>query len=519
MDYIFNIYKKVKLLFFVIFLYLFFNVIFNHQGFGVKEYFINPIIVVFFAYILLKCLEYLYRYVHSKQSFIEKHNKKILLIFFIYMTIFQFVFNFFLTNANPNYSGDFGMIRMAGSELYYKGIISGSISHYFYTYPFQRMLPIMLALFYKITHFFGFSSNTSGVLLAVINTNLAILFLLLLLKKSLGYSAMILGIIVSILFTPFYLCSVFYYSDTMSILYPIALAYLVYSFVYGKYIKSVKYGLLTGLVLFLGCSIKYTVMIIFISSVIFLVFAILKYKNNVKNIFSYIMISILTFVVLSFAFNNIVSILTSNDILFAKNEQQIESLPKMYWIAMGANSSRLGAWNMDDAKNIALAKISKKEKEELATQTFFSRMEQYRLQGWIKFVTTKLAWMFGDGSFFFPITIASSIKESKKGNFISDIFLYKANNYIYYIYFAQILWILILYYITKAFFLNINSKDITFDDIILTAIVGLLIFFSFWESRSRYIFNYTPVFIYIAISTFVKYYNIKYTQNKETLFP
>lgn len=93
----------------------------------------------------------------------------------------QFVFNFFLENGKP-YS-DFGMIRIAALEIYSNGVIS-TVNDYFYMYPYQRMLPILLALFYKITHVFGFNFNTSSVLLAVINVNLAVFLILMLLKKN-----------------------------------------------------------------------------------------------------------------------------------------------------------------------------------------------------------------------------------------------------------------------------------------------------------------------------------------------
>ena len=174
---------------------------------------------------------------------------------------------------------------------------------------------------------------------------------------------------------------------------------------------------------------------------------------------------------------------------------------------MGANDARLGAWNMDDSKNIALAKVSKEEKNTIATDKFIQRLKNYGLHGYIKFITNKLSWMFGDGSFFFPVSIASTINKTKKDNFISNTFVYNSVNYAYFLYFAQALWIVILYLILKSFFMNIYSYTIKIDDIVLIAIVGLLIFFSFWESRSRYIFNYTPVFIYAAILSFVRYFD------------
>lgn len=499
-------YREFKKLIFLIFLWLFLNIILNHQGFNVKEYFINPIIVIIFSFTLMYILNRLYLIITKYEDNIKKYYNKILILFFLYLCIAQFIFNFFLENSNPSYSGDFGVIRIAASEIYYNGFLS-TVNDYFYMYPYQRMLPVLLALFYKVTHLFGFNFNTSSVLLAVINVNLAVFLMLMLIKKSLGYAAVIIGIIFTALFVPFYLSPIFYYTDTMSILYPIAMLYIAYSFINNKYKKYIKYAILTGIVLFIGSSIKFTVIIIFISIIIFLFISIFTNKEYKKNILIYILISIISFSFLNIMVNVLFTSFAAKNILFAENKNNIESLPKMYWIAMGSNDIRLGAWNAEDAKNIASAKVSKDEKNRMAVDTFIYRLQKYGLQGYIKFVTDKLTWMFGDGSFFLPLSIASLINKNKKDNFLSNTFVYDSVNYSYMIYFAQAVWVIILYLILKSFFMNIYSQTIKIDDIILVATVGLLIFFTFWESRSRYIFNYTPVFIYTAVLGFTRYYN------------
>ena len=503
MNLFFLFYKEFKKILFLIFLWLFLNIILNHQGFDVKSYFINPFIVVILSLILMYIMNRSYSILIKYEDIIKKNYHKILVLFFLYFCIMQFVFNFFLENGKP-YS-DFGMIRIAASEIYSNGVIS-TVNDYFYMYPYQRMLPILLALFYKITHIFGISFNTSSVILAIINVNLAVYLLLMLLKKSHGYTAMIMGIIFTALFIPFYYSPVYYYSDTMSLLYPVGLLYIVYLFIENKYNNYIKYALLSSIVLFIGSSIKFTVIIIFISIVIFLFISIFTNKQYKKSILLYIIISIMSFSLLTIMANTLFSNLAARNVIFAENKNNIESLPKMYWIAMGANDSRLGAWNQEDANDIALANVSKENKNKVAVERFVSRLENYGLHGYIKFITNKLTWMFGDGSFFYPIKLSPSIDERKKDNFISNTILYNSVNYPYFLYFTQAVWVIMLYLILKYFFMNIFSRTIKIDDILLVTIVGLLIFFSFWESRSRYIFNYAPIFIYTAILSFVRYF-------------
>ncbi len=317
MNLFFSSYKEFKKILFLIFLWLFFNIILNHQGFDVKKYFINPFIVVILFCALLFIFNRFYNILLKYEESIKNNQYKILILFFLYLFGLQLVFNYFLENANPNYNGDFGVIRIAASEIYYKGVLS-TVNDYFYMYPYQRMLPIILALFYKITHIFGISFNTSSVILAIINVNLAVFFMLMLLKKSLSYAAMIMGIVVTALFIPFYLSPIIYYSDTMSVLYPILLLYLAYSFIENEYNSYIKYALLSSIVLFIGSSIKFTVIIIFISIVIFLFISIFTNKKYKKNILLYILISIISFSLLTVMTNQLFSSLA--DRVNSKND-------------------------------------------------------------------------------------------------------------------------------------------------------------------------------------------------------
>ena len=66
-------YREFKKLIFLIFLWLFLNIILNHQGFSVKEYFINPIIVIIFSFTLMYILKRLYLIITKYEDNIKKY--------------------------------------------------------------------------------------------------------------------------------------------------------------------------------------------------------------------------------------------------------------------------------------------------------------------------------------------------------------------------------------------------------------------------------------------------------------
>ena len=52
---------------------IFRNIILNHQGFNVKEYFINPIIVIIFSFTLMYILKRLYLIITKYEDNIKKY--------------------------------------------------------------------------------------------------------------------------------------------------------------------------------------------------------------------------------------------------------------------------------------------------------------------------------------------------------------------------------------------------------------------------------------------------------------
>lgn len=66
----FLFYREFKKIVFLIFLWLFLNIILNNQGFSVKSYFINPFVVIILSLILMFVMKHTY-------SIIIKHEKHI----------------------------------------------------------------------------------------------------------------------------------------------------------------------------------------------------------------------------------------------------------------------------------------------------------------------------------------------------------------------------------------------------------------------------------------------------------
>ena len=62
--------------------------------------------------------------------------------------------------------------------------------------------------------------------------------------------------------------------------------------------------------------------------------------------------------------------------------------------------------------------------------------------------------------------------------------------------------------------IKLQTKDHSLDYLRLT-LIGLFIFFLLWENRSRYIFNYIPIFVLIIVEFYIFIYQ-KYIKKDNT---
>ena len=304
----------------------------------------------------------------------------------------------------------------------------------------------------------------------------------------------IIGALVFILFigtSPWILVP---YSDTYSILFPIAILYN-----YTKKDKKLYNYLLIGLCSYMGYLIKPTVLIVLIAIVIiegYMLLLNIKIKENrktrarkvIKNVI-FVLIGVMLVFLLKFALSKV-----TNYQLDKKYE-----LSFYHYLMMGINERTVGAYNGEDVKN-SITKSSYEERIQYNKQVFLERLKSMSVSDIINFYTTKMLVNYNDGTFAW----------GKEGGFYKEInynndWLAKILKSYYYNYgkrstiftnIMQFIWIFILVFDLICAILKKFDRNLA---VAFLSLIGLTLFLLLFEARARYLYLYSSFYILIAV--------------------
>lgn len=179
---------------------------------------------------------------------------------------------------------------------------------------------------------------------------------------------------------------------------------------------------------------------------------------------------------------------------FSYEISEEKGYPIELWLLMGTNEQRLGAYPPNDVITF-ISQESREDQKRVAREIIAERLKEYKTGGYIKFITNKNNWMWGDGRYF-----SSQKLQYAKENEIRNFFTKNGIGNPAYAYFSQALQIIILIMMSLSYRQGMKKK--VFEDIFLVelCVFGTLLFFSLWESRPRYILNMTPLFLVLAVN-------------------
>ncbi len=471
-----NILIKIFLrTFFIIFLYIFINIIFNNEAPIPKcngwQSIVILILYIIFVYLIYKLL--------SKVK-IPKIVKALAVILFIGIQLaFAYIFV-----VEPTW--DFGAVYNS-AIMHINGGLKVYNNDYFYRYSNNLGIEIILIIYYRILNLFHINSYLkTGILLNIIMIDLSILFLRSVLRQLFEEKRVDLFTILMLIFTPFITYVPIFYTDTMSMPFAIAGVYFYLKIIESKKLKEIIiYSLLSGIAIGIGSFIKFTVVIVYIAIIVFQIVNIKRLK--IKKF----MIAALCLGIPIIFFNSL--ILFYQNTKFDTKRMNKESFPYTHWFMMGTYGK--GAYNHSDVEYTAsFNSVEKKKKANIKImKKRLSKMyEKHKL---INFYTTKATFVWGDGTLFAPEKLT---REPKKKLKIKNYIIGNSNNA--YLKISQAEWLFcllsVLLGITFRKFLNQKQKDAQL--ICLITMFGTLIFFILWESRSRYIVNMAPLIILSA---------------------
>lgn len=361
-------------------------------------------------------------------------------------------------------------------------------------YGYLQLFPNNIALFVievivmKITSIINVVSIEKGMYMfnaAIIF--LSVLFMYLYMRKKYDPTKAYISLLVSLFFIPLYAYVPIFYSDTLSLIFVPLLLYIYANINFSKFnINSILRVLLFSIVLFVGIKLKMTVIFIFIGILIDIIYKNLITKETIKNLG----IILLTILALNLCWNKIF------EDKFKVNNYG--SIPITHWIMMGIedkdadNSQRnsVGGWNGKDY-DITQSYKTGEDSKKRHKKEIVDRIKKFGLIGYIDFLNRKNVNIWGDGTYF--SSVALSINNHNNTTKIQKLLTGKDKNKIL-LYIEEGVQIAFLIIFVFSGIYEIRKRK--YDNLVIHIPMCLIyIFLSFWEARSRYIYNFIPLYI------------------------
>lgn len=477
--------KKSKLniysiLFFIIFVWIIALSILS------SRYQFNPIFVIVMIIITFIVLCILFKKVNEK--FKNLSNKKSWIFYGITVVIMialQITIGY-LVRTDPSW--DLGLVIQSAQEIIKHGH-STEMAVYYVQAENNIFITLLLALTIKLFSIFGITNvNISTLIVNTIFIQIAIVFLFKVAKRLFNNQIACFTLILAFLFLPFYPYATIMYTDTTSMFLPIAFLYIMIKIYDLKDTrKKYLYAVFMGILLFLSLSLKVTALIVVIAYIINEIL-----NKRFKLLAKTLGVALLTFVILEVSYT---TFLKKTEIMGIPYEET-KQIPFTHFIMMGMYGT--GEFSAEEWQfTLELPDYETRKEENI--KVIKERLKEYGTQGYIKFLNDKAKdYTWGTGTYDFE-TILNSYQVDDN---IAHEFLLKTGKYYRPVfYYCQIYHFTMLIAIAISVFYTIKrgeKNDIL--NIAKLSIFGLLIFLLLWETRSRYMLNFIPIYILIFVS-------------------
>lgn len=443
------------------------NFIGNFYHFSKINYFdliVGLILGVVFFYFLFKKQETVFQY---------KILNIILLILYLGLQIG--ILYFFAVKP----SWDFGQVYdIAVRYALGKGV--PTIEGYLYMCDNNIAIATALSLLFKGFSLIGIKNHflEIGLGLNLLCVNVSHLFTYLTIRKcNEKYSKPYLVFI--LLFTPLLFYLPIFYSDTLTLPFLAIALYTLYNYLFIK--PKIHYIIITGLLIGIGGLVKPTILILVVACIICCIL-----RPN-KKIDYYVMIPVL---LLSISLPFLGYKWYVNE-YFDEGKLYEKSLPVNHFLMIGLKGN--GGFNGEDYDAIVLID-GKDNKKKVCNKNIKERLEEHwKKKDFLSFYNNKISYTWADSSYFATEKLKREPIHPEMTKYISsntgeDRLFWAVSN---------TEWFLLL----GCIFLGcLNHKYLLREEqdyhlIITLSIFGLFLFLLIWETRSRYILNFSPIFL------------------------
>lgn len=466
--------KLIPILYEIIFMIVLFLLLFcSGVSYHLKRNFIISNIFVLIPVIVIFIVFYKF---YKDTEISQKKFKIILITLFIITAVLQIVLTY---NIYFYTDWDVKVIREIVDYYINTGTTKGDF--YLSIYPNNVLLTAILAFLKKIP-FIGKNYLTTLIFNATL-VNISGILAALAIKNLKGAKLALLSYIIMlplILLSPWIVIP---YTDTFALPCVTAIVYL-----YSKDKKYLDY-ILIGLISYIGYKIKPTVIIVLIAIVIVEALSNIKKvnKNTIKDYGKKIAVFLVGIVL------GLSIVKMSKIYLKFEPMQNVSEITFIHYLAMGQNDETLGSYSQQDVDDT----INFGKRYDLTK--FKNRVLSRDLLSTIKFYSKKTILNFNDGSFSWGTDGVFFYEKTDVPNEFSKVlreFYYaKGKYYDVFIQIQNYLWLMVLIFCPFVVKKENNKKEF----VIMLAIIGLVLFLTIFEPRTRYMYCYSEIYVIAAM--------------------
>lgn len=474
-------------LFGLIFLWLFLSIILDNQIYSFKT---SHIVLYLTIWLLLT--GYIYKMGSRAENFILKHEKKIAIPWMLVIFSLQLYCGYLLAVTT---SWDTEAVFRGAINLSQQGNL-GNYRDYFHIFPHNLGATSILQLlftifsakntddFYLIATIYNVSSNTLGIV-----------FVYLICREIKGVKIAFLSLWLSSCCIPLYFYTSIFYSDTLSLPF-VTLSYYLYLKILASESKNqqILFACLFAMACVAGTLIKFTVAIVAIAALIDVIL-----RGHVKKYWLAVIVVATLFFALLSGFNHYRS-----TFLLDKNLSEQKQVPYTHWVMMGLSGN--GAYNGSDyGYTHSFSTLEARTQANL--DRINQRLNDYGFSGYLDFLHRKQQVNFGSGIY----GVNEMIDDGPlRPNLLHEFALDSGKHYETVRHFAQGYHVFIFLMIAFGAIYDATTKKQSSINVLVIrlSITGLFIFLALWESNSRYIYNFIPIFIAGAALSFPEFYRV-----------
>ncbi|MEG0297403.1 MAG: hypothetical protein RR620_11860 [Clostridium sp.] len=389
--------------------------------------------------------------------------------------------------------------------------------NYFMMYPNNIFLLLVFSKVYKLAEMLEFIDyRFLLVIINIVMVDLAIIMTILISKRIFNKKSVIVASSLFGLLFAFSPWIVVPYSDTLSMVFPIAILYIyiVQKGINNRWYKFSLYALM-GCLTAVGSQIKPTVMIVVIAIFILEFINILRRKTKLISFISYFLVVAVGLIATKGLYNKSIDNLTING--HNLSERELVEVPFTHFAMMGMQSvyveNRGTIYGAYDPEDVTFTESfpTKEEKIEANIGEIKNRLNNFGVKGYLEFLSKKACWFLSDGTFYYGgegnFMVSEPYTKGKVAEKLQNIFLHTGDKFLSLANVFEGIWILILFLIIYPIFEKkrfSNNEEIF---IIRLTITGIVLFLLLFEARSRYLINHIPFFILLATYGFNSVYN------------